>query len=185
MKDAKGTPSYARQHKRGLTLPQQNAVDALATGKNDTETAELLKLNRVTVTKWRLYDPVFIAALNVRRAETWAAARHQLRALVAEALDVLAEEMRQPDPNRKMKAAVELLRVARPPSAAPDSIGPTDPEAVVRQIVNERRDKCQSEGSLLDDMDRVARGLPPFAQHMEQVWCELETLANGESDSDA
>jgi hypothetical protein len=31
-----GTPVYARQHKGGLTLPQQSAIDLLASGKNDT-----------------------------------------------------------------------------------------------------------------------------------------------------
>jgi hypothetical protein len=34
-----------------LTVPQQSAVDLLASGKTDTETAELLKLARPTVTK--------------------------------------------------------------------------------------------------------------------------------------
>ena len=58
----------ARSHAEGLTLAQQNAVDLLAAGKNDTETAELLKLTRVAVTRWRLYSPEFRAALAVRRA---------------------------------------------------------------------------------------------------------------------
>ena len=48
----KGTPIYTRLHKRGLTLPQQNAVDLLAVGKSDTETAEALELHRTTVTLW-------------------------------------------------------------------------------------------------------------------------------------
>jgi hypothetical protein len=59
----KSTPVYARQRSRTPTLPQLNAVDLLAAGKTDTETAELLSLDRTTVTKWRLYDPVFQAAL--------------------------------------------------------------------------------------------------------------------------
>ena len=66
-----GTQSYARLHRRGLTLAQQSAVDLLASGKTDTEAAGLLKLARPTVTKWRLYDPLFQAALNERRAEIW------------------------------------------------------------------------------------------------------------------
>ena len=52
-------------------LPQLNAIDLLPPGKTDTEAAELLGLHRTTVTKWRLYDPVFQAALNRRRAEAW------------------------------------------------------------------------------------------------------------------
>src|SRR5262245_53775123 len=56
---ATATAVYQRQHKRGLTLPQQSAIDLLASGKTDRETAELLHLSRTTVTKWRLYDPCF------------------------------------------------------------------------------------------------------------------------------
>ena len=72
---ANGTVVYQRQHKRGLTMPQLNAIDLLAAGKTDKETAELLNLSRTCITKWRLYDPVFQAALNLRRAEIWARGR--------------------------------------------------------------------------------------------------------------
>ena len=68
-----GTVVYQRQHKRGLTMPQLNALDLLASGKTDKETAELLKLSRTCVTKWRLYDPLFQATLNQRRGEIWGA----------------------------------------------------------------------------------------------------------------
>ena len=63
-----GTPVYARQHSRGLTLPQLNAVDLLAAGRTDTQAAAALGLHRTTLTKWRLYDVAFQAALNRRRA---------------------------------------------------------------------------------------------------------------------
>jgi hypothetical protein len=62
-----GTPVYARQHKRALTQSQLGAIDLLVTGKTDAETADQLKLSRTRITKWRLYDPVFQAALNERR----------------------------------------------------------------------------------------------------------------------
>jgi hypothetical protein len=42
------TPIYARQHFRTPTLPRLNAIDLLADGKTDTETAELLRLDRNT-----------------------------------------------------------------------------------------------------------------------------------------
>src|SRR5262245_30154666 len=87
---AKGTAVYQRQHKRGLTLPQLNALDLLAGGKTDKETAELLKLSRTCVTKWRLYDPLFQAALNRLRA-----ALDRLRALIPRALDALAQALEE------------------------------------------------------------------------------------------
>lgn len=38
-----------RRYDRGLTLPQANAVELLAAGKNDTQTAEALGLAREAV----------------------------------------------------------------------------------------------------------------------------------------
>jgi hypothetical protein len=42
MAKTNGTSVYTRQHRHGLTLAQQSAIDLLVTGKNDTETAQLL-----------------------------------------------------------------------------------------------------------------------------------------------
>jgi hypothetical protein len=131
-----GTQSYARLHKRGLTLPQQSAVDLLASGKNDTETAELLKLNRVTVTKWRLYDPVFQAAVNGRRAEVWGAALNRLQALIPRALETLAAELDRAESPQCWKAAVEILRMVQVRPSAPT--GPTSAEAIVDAMVQAR-----------------------------------------------
>jgi hypothetical protein len=171
--DANGTPVYARQHKRGLTLPQQNAVDLLASGKNDTETAEQLNLSRTCVTKWRLYDPVFQAALNQRRAEVWGAGIDRLRSLIPQALNVLADELEKPDSPNRFKAAGEILRLAQLPAGAL-GIGPTDAEEIVRRVVEERRQ--QAHGPLDDFLDD-GKGLPRFGQHVEEVWQELEARA--------
>ena len=170
---ANGTPVYARQHKRGLTLPQQNAVDLLASGKNDTETAEQLNLSRTCVTKWRLYDPVFQAALNQRRAEVWGAGIDRLRALIPQALNVLADELKNPDSPNRFKAAGEILRLAPLPAGAL-GIGPTDAEAIVRQIVVARREDAPDK---LAEYLAGTKGLPPFDQHLEEVWQELEARA--------
>src|SRR3954471_21019948 len=102
---ASGTAVYQRQHKRGPTMPQLNAIDLLAAGKTDKETAELLNLSRTCITKWRLYDPVFQAALNQRRAEVWTVGINRLRSLIPKALDVLAEELENRDSPHRLKAA--------------------------------------------------------------------------------
>ena len=105
---ATGTPVYARQHSRTPTLPQLSAIDLLAAGKTDQEVADLLKLHRTTVTKWRLYDPVFQAALNRRRAEVWGAAADRLRSLIPRALDALAavlEDASHPRPAQGRRRA--------------------------------------------------------------------------------
>jgi len=173
MKSTNGTLVYARQHKHGLTLPQQSAIDLLASGKTDTETAELLGLSRVAVSKWRLYDPVFQAALNQRRAEVWGAGCDRLRALVPKALDALADELDNRDNPNRLKAAVEVLKLAQLPSGTA-GIGSTDAEEIVRGIVLTRRGRAR--GSL-DDFAESGKGLPPFDNHMRDTWSELETLA--------
>jgi hypothetical protein len=169
-----GTPVYTRQHKRGPTLPQLNAVDLLAAGKNDTETAELLGLSRTCITKWRLYDPVFQAALNVRRAEVWGNGLDRLRALIPKALDVLAAVLDNSPTPLRLKAAGAILRLAQLPAGSL-GIGPTDAEEIVRRLVERRRkDTPGASEKLLES----GKALPPLDKHVKQTWEELEALAN-------
>jgi hypothetical protein len=174
-----GTPVYARQHSRTPTLPQLNAIDLLAAGKADQETADLLKLHRTTVTKWRLYDPVFQAALNRRRREIWGAAADRLRSLIPKALDVLAAALETRMGCLDFKAAVAVLRLAAPAGSAL-AVGPTDPDEIVLEIVRARRAKAPG---ALDDLLDDGKGLPPLEQHVEATWRELEARAR-EPDSD-
>jgi hypothetical protein len=169
-----GTVVYQRQHKGGLTMPQLNAIDLLASGKTDKETAELLDLSRTCVTKWRLYSPIFQAALNQRRVEVWGAGIDRLRALIPKALDALAEEMEDRESPNRLKAAVEILRLAEM-SASGKQIGPIEPEDIVRQIVKDRRQQAPGQ---LDEVLEGGKGLPPFKQHLADTWRELEERAN-------
>src|SRR5262245_4160830 len=168
-----GTPVYTRQHRRGPTLPQLSAIDLLVSGKNDKETAELLGLSRTAVTKWRLYDPVFQAALNQRRAEVWGAGIDRLRSLIPKALAALAEEVESKESPNRLKAAVEVLKLAQLPSGAA-GIGSTDAEEIVREIVLTLRGRARGP---LDDFVEDGKGLPSFDKHMRDTWSELEALA--------
>ena len=76
-------------------------------------------------------------------------------------------------PNR-LKAALEVLRIAQLPAGGLAQ-GPTDPDEIVRKIVEQRR--RQAHGPLGDILDSD-KNLPPFERHMEEVRKELETLAN-------
>jgi hypothetical protein len=169
-----GTPVYARQHRGGLTLAQQNAVDLLAAGKTDTEAAQLLNLSRTAVTKWRLYSPSFQAALTRRRREVWGAAADRLRCLLPQALDALAAELAEPGPNR-FKAACRVLDLAGLSGAAPS--GSEDPEVIVRKVTEQRRREAPDKFDyLVESLD--GKDLPPLDQHLAQVWDELEARAN-------
>lgn len=169
----KTTPGYARLHCGGLTLAQQNAVALLVAGKNDTETAATLGLNRVTVTRWRLYSPDFRAELNLRRAEVWAVGAAKLQALVSAALEVFAEGLSSGLLVHRLEVARDVLKLAGPPPVP--AVGPTDPAAIVRESVHERRKAIYAQD---DSLDQIL-DLPPFEDHCEQVWEELNERAGG------
>lgn len=156
--------TYARSNAHGLTLMQQNAVDLLAAGQNDTETAEELNLNRVTVTRWRLYSPEFRAALADRRAAIWGAAADRLRALLPKAIDELAEALDEADMPDRINVALALLKLAGPLPPVPAE--PPDPEDIVRQIVELERDRIRTS---CDDALDAMNGLPAYIEHMETV----------------
>ena len=44
---------------RQLSVKQENAIDMLVTEATDSEVAQVVGVNRVTVTRWRLYDAQF------------------------------------------------------------------------------------------------------------------------------
>ena len=167
----KKTPAstYARLHAHGLTLMQQNAVDLLATGKNDTATAESLQLNRVTVTRWRLYSPEFRAALADQRAAIWGASADRLRALMPKALDTLADALEQADD--KVSVALALLKLAGPLPLVPTE--PTEADEYIRLQVEHERDRVRSRSDTMDEMS----GLPRIEDHENTVRRRLARLA--------
>ena len=153
----------------GLTLAQQSAVDLLAAGKNDTETAATLNLSRVTVTRWRLYSPEFRAALTDRRAAVWGAAADRLRTLLPRALDTLADALERGDD--KVNVALAVLKLAGPLPLVP--AGPTDPDDVVRDAVQQERERMGDRRAALDRL----KGLPDYDEHAKAVRKRLARLA--------
>jgi hypothetical protein len=175
-----GTLGYARLHRRGLTLSQQSAVDLLAAGKSDTETAEALRVHRVTVTRWRCYDPAFQAALNARRAEAWASGVDRLRDLIPKALDALADVLTTGEHANRVKAAAAILRLAQLPCAG-GGIGPTDVEGIIAELVKARiaakRAECYKGLSDLDRMLQDARSSTREEVEAAEREARVEVLA--------
>lgn len=161
--------TYARSNAHGLTLAQQNAVDLLAAGKNDTETADALKVNRVTVTRWRLYSPEFRAALADQRAAIWGASADRLRALLPKALDALADALQHADD--KVTVALAVLKLAGPLPLPP--IDPTEGEEYVRQQVERERERARNANESLDAM----YNLPSTEDHENIVRKRFARLA--------
>jgi hypothetical protein len=97
--------SFTRPH--GLTVAQQNAIDLLALGANDTSVAERLNLARETVTRWRLYDPLFQVQLSQKRSEIWASALDGIRSTLPAAIASVQEQLLV-GPNRG-RLALDLI----------------------------------------------------------------------------
>jgi ActR/RegA family two-component response regulator len=124
--------------KHGLTIEQQNAIDFLAMGKTDLETAEAVGVHRGTVAKWRLHDPHFQAALNARRQEVFGAVADKLRSLAPKAVDTLATAME----GGSVSAAVAVLKATALDKLSRPA-GPIDGEQIIRAMVEARfKAKC-------------------------------------------
>ena len=168
-KKAIATPGYTGLRDVPLTCAQAAAVDALAAGNTDEAVATYAGVHRVTVTRWRLYNPRFQAALNARRQEVWAASLDRLQALVPVAVQALAGVLADPTHKDRAAAALKLLQLVLPAPAPP--AGPTDPAEIVAAVVQARRDATRDPvADLMDGID----GRPDFDRQCRAVWAELE-----------
>ena len=121
---------YQRAH--GPTVPQRSAIDLLIAGKTDLEVAQALGLNRVTVTRWRLYDLLFQAELDRQRHALWSAGANRLRALVPKAIETVerALERAQEQDQLDVRLAFQILKLA-----GLDRIGvPAEPHNVLARL---------------------------------------------------
>jgi hypothetical protein len=104
-------------HSDDLSPAQEVALAELLAGANDVQAAEAAGVHRQCVNKWRHHDADFVAALNRRRADLWEGHTDRIRALIAGALDVLADDLALDAgwmDNRRYRqaAAVHVLRAA-------------------------------------------------------------------------
>jgi len=95
---------------RALTVEQGMAMAELLTGSTDQEAAEQAGVTRQTVNGWANHDPLFVAEMNARREALWGAHVDKLRALVGQAVDVLAGDLQSEDLAARRSAAVHVLR---------------------------------------------------------------------------
>ena len=124
-----------RNDAQRLSAKQFRAVDLLASGATDREVADALKIDRTTAWRWRKADPAFQAALNRRRLEIWESVGDRTRSLSLQALDVLAEAIKEGDRN----AALNFLKLAGLGDVNLGRVGPTDPDVIAEAEARERR----------------------------------------------
>ncbi|MEW9110738.1 MAG: hypothetical protein AB2374_15415 [Cytobacillus gottheilii] len=130
---SKATKGYKRE--QGLTTAQLNAIDLLVTGKTDQEVANIIEVNRVTVTKWRNYDISFQAELNKRRKEIWGASIDKLRALVPKAMERLEKEV---DGENGWKVALEVIKFAGIESKYIREIGHDEADEILTELAEKK-----------------------------------------------
>lgn len=123
---------------RELSVKQLNAVDLLVVGKTDQEVGNMVGVHRVTVSKWRLYDPVFQAALNDRRAQIWNGTADQMSALLPKAIEILTKELENEESPQRFQIAMALVKLA---GISKPTIGPTRKEEIVRSLALSRREE--------------------------------------------
>lgn len=162
-----------------LTVTQLSAVDLLAGGKNDSETAEALNIHRVTVTRWRNYSPEFRAALAERRKAIWGTAADKLRVLVPKALDTLAAELEHGAD--KVQVALAVLKLAGGTIAVVPN-DPTDPDEYIREAVKAERKARSRERE--DELDDIIAGQFGGDTPLEAVRKRLAELANELADTE-
>ena len=94
-----------------LTVMQEKAIQLLMTGGSDQAVANELDIARQTVNNWRHNDAAFAARFNAERQALWSTHREKLRSLVAQAVDVLAEDMAAKlEPKLRQSAAIHVLK---------------------------------------------------------------------------
>lgn len=97
---------------RKLSVRQLNAIELLVVGLSDAAVGRSIGAHRVTVTKWRLYNRRFKLALLRRREDVWDGAGDRLRSRLRDAVELLEQHLRSPDPLTSMRAAKALLTMA-------------------------------------------------------------------------
>jgi hypothetical protein len=98
-----------------LSERQRAALPFVIAGRTDTETAASIGVHRVTVTRWRLYHPVFRSAVLAAHASDCASAEAARRTLYRAAVDRLTRELADDGPRA---VQVALAVVADPPPVA-------------------------------------------------------------------
>jgi len=172
MKAQKPKPITKSSPPGGSLAPtQQTAVDLIAEGKSDAEAAEVLRVSRGSVTRWRVHSPEFRAALSVRRAELWGAAQSRLQNLIPKALDTLADVFANAPLEDRCRLALDLLKLT---GTRPATAGSADPDDYVREVVQRERGRLRAER---EDLTDSLFGLPRYEAHFETVQERLAALA--------
>ncbi len=115
---------YKRYKRANALSPEQSlAIHLLLAGHSDQQVANAVHVHRTTITRWRLYHPLFQTELNRQRQAHWHNQADRLRSLLAPSLDLLQSHLTSASERSSFRAAVSLVRLAIKLGAP---TGPTD-----------------------------------------------------------
>jgi len=107
-------PICYKRYKRANSLsPEQSiAIHLLLAGHTDQHVADAVRVHRTTITRWRIFHPLFQTELNRQRQALWNNQADRLRSLLAPALDLLQSHLASASERSSFRAAVSLVRLA-------------------------------------------------------------------------
>ena len=155
-----------------LSPAQVVAVELVATGRSDGETAEAAGVTRQTVNGWRHHDPAFIAAVNAARREMWSSSRAKLRALASRAVDMIEDNLKDTPPPKVIPVLLAVMKLA---GELPEPDGATTTEGVIHELA-ESRVRQRLEAIPMSELDRV---LSRVEKNPDLVQAEMDNIRSG------
>ena len=113
------------------------AIPLVAQGVSGREIAEQLSVAEETVSRWKQV-PEFQAGVNAILLECREIAKQRLRNLLTNSLDLLEEEMNNPESRHRVAIALKMLQLVRVNELVHEDIGPVNPDIV--QKIKEDKD---------------------------------------------
>jgi hypothetical protein len=101
-----------------ITDIQTRAIELTIQGHNDTQVAQLLRINRRTLWTWKTQNPTYQQALSSARTQAHAGIIDRYRNLLLRASEILAQILEDPSEEKRQRTALALLNMVgsfRPP----------------------------------------------------------------------
>lgn len=98
----------------GLRLSdvQLRAIELTVQCYNDTQIAEMLRINRKTLWRWKNFDDDYRRALENVRMQTHAAVIDRFSNLLAKSTSIFARQLQDPAEEKQFRAAQTLINMA-------------------------------------------------------------------------
>jgi len=95
-----------------LTIKKEKAIELAMIGLTDGEIATQVGVSRQVINRWRNHDAGFMNALTMRRTALRELHIDRLNELVEQAIETLAEALREGEQKTRVQAAVYILKLA-------------------------------------------------------------------------